>query len=63
METNILVAIIVVLFTINAIALLIRFSNREKNGKETPEVTSPPSVILSDRPSASQHYPKIELRK
>jgi hypothetical protein len=63
METNILIAIIVVLVTINAIALLVRFSAREKTGKETPEGKSTPRYIFSDRPSASQHSPKIELRK
>jgi hypothetical protein len=60
MDANILLAIIVVLVTINAIALLVRFSAREKTGKDNREENSSPRVILSGKPPASHPSPKIE---
>jgi hypothetical protein len=63
MDTNILLAIIVVLVTVNAIALLVRFSAREKTGRETPDAKTPPRYILSGKPPTPRHSPKIELRE
>jgi hypothetical protein len=63
MDTNILLAILVVLFTINAIALLVRFNTRTKTRNEPPEENHPPRVILSTKAPLSNQSPKINIRE
>jgi hypothetical protein len=63
MDTNILLAILVVLFTINAIALLVRFNARTKTRNEPSEEKQPPRVILSTKTPLSNQSPKINIRE